>query len=61
MVYFIELKFNTMEESELLTSPSHRHHGLRVVFSLQTKAFDRRQSGNDDIGLVGRAGPVVSI
>lgn len=46
---------------ESLTSPSHRHHGLRVVHPLQTEASDSGQSGDNNIGLVGSAGPVVSI
>lgn len=46
---------------ELLTSSSHRYHGLRVVCPFQTEAFDSRESGDDNIGLVGSAGPVVSV
>ena len=44
-----------------MTSPSHRHHGLRVVCPFQTEAFDCRQSGDDHIGFVGSTGAVVRI
>ena len=44
-----------------LTSSSHGHHGLRVICSFQAEAFDGGQSGDDRVGLVWRAGPVVSV
>lgn len=32
-----------------------------MIGPFQTEAFDSRQSGDDDIGLVGSAGPVVTV
>lgn len=43
-----------------LTSSSHWHHGLRVIRPFETEAFDSRQSRDDNKGLVGIAGSVVS-
>lgn len=54
-------KHNLCESPPHSTSPGHRHHGLRVVRLLQAEAFDSRQGGDDHVGLVGGAGPVVGV
>ena len=43
------------------TSACHRHHGLRVVGALQTEALYGGEHGDDQVGLVGRAGAVVGV
>lgn len=58
--WMLHILMNT-QLCKIPTSPCHRHHGLRMIYSLQTESLDGSEHWDDHIGLVRSTGPVISI